>query len=219
MPREDRTFFCHTCQLVARERWVPAGWYMVERSLGGGGHHLRLGLYCSVDCMLGAGEELTVGEAAHAERLGLPSHTARDQARVVDKVVTLLHQGATVRQAGDALGVPTSTLRVWLRSAGIKVGTTGTLGPPPPRPERPILPGINPVSRCNEAAQAGLLSELSWATEATGPPHAPSFTVTVRATWVRDGRGVSAQGQGSTKVGAKAVAAAELLEGLGPLDT
>jgi hypothetical protein len=35
--------------------------------------------------------------------------------------------GATIRAAGDELGVPTSTLRHWLREAGVRVGADGTL--------------------------------------------------------------------------------------------
>ncbi len=63
---------------------------------------------------------------------------ARDSARIVERAETMLHQGMTIRAAGDALGVPTSTLRHWLREAGVRVGPDGTLTGPaqvPPVPE------------------------------------------------------------------------------------
>jgi len=71
-------------------------------------------------------------------RRGLPADAARGRARLVEVGQTLLHHGATIRAAGDELGMPTSTLRHWLREAGVRVGADGTLsgsaGPAPSRP-------------------------------------------------------------------------------------
>ena len=100
---------------------------MLERAVGGGGRHLRIGLYCSLDCLATAGDSLAEAERAAGARQGLPVGVERDRARLVDIAQTLLHQGATIRAAGDELDVPTSTLRHWLREAGVRVGGDGTL--------------------------------------------------------------------------------------------
>lgn len=123
----ERSFYCRSCRLTARGRWVPAGWYVLERAVGGGGRHLRVGLYCSLDCLAAAGGDLAAAEQDAAARRGLPAGTARVRARLVEIAETLLHRGATIRAAGDVLGVPTSTLRLWLREAGVRVGADGTL--------------------------------------------------------------------------------------------
>ncbi|MEV4245868.1 hypothetical protein AB0J63_20945 [Streptosporangium canum] len=49
------------CQRAERGVWVPAGWYLLERAPGGKGRHLRLGLYCSVACLIAAGQMLEEG--------------------------------------------------------------------------------------------------------------------------------------------------------------
>ncbi len=123
----ERSFYCRSCQLTARGRWVPAGWYVLERAAGGGARHLRVGLYCSLDCLAAAGSDLAAAEQDAGARRGLPAGAARDRARLTEIAQTLLHQGATIRAAGDELGVPASTLRHWLREAGVRVGADGTL--------------------------------------------------------------------------------------------
>jgi len=131
----ERSFYCRSCQLTTRGRWIPAGWYVLERSVGGGGRHLRVGLYCSLDCLETAGDRLAEAERDAGARRGLPAGVERDRARLVEIAQTLLHQGATTRAAGDQLDVPTSTLRHWLREAGVRVGADGTLtGSPAPAP-------------------------------------------------------------------------------------
>jgi hypothetical protein len=134
----ERSFYCRSCRLTARGRWVPAGWYVLERAAGGGGRHLRVGLYCSLDCLAAAGSDLAAAEHDAGARRRPPGGAARDRARLVEIAQTLLHQGATIRAAGDELGVPTSTLRHWLRAAGVQVGADGTLigsaSPGPPSP-------------------------------------------------------------------------------------
>ncbi len=133
----ERSFYCRSCQLTTRGRWVPAGWYVLERAVGGGGRHLRVGLYCSLNCLAAAGDGLAEAERDAGARRGLPAGGERDRARLVETAQTLLHQGATIRAAGDQLDVPTSTLRHWLREAGVRVGADGTLtgsadpAPPP----------------------------------------------------------------------------------------
>jgi len=134
----ERSFYCRSCQLTARGRWIPVGWYVLERAVGGGGRHLRVGLYCSLDCLAAAGSDLAAAEQGAGARQGLPAGAARDRARLVEIAQTLLHRGATIRAAGDELGVPTSTLRHWLREAGVRVGADGTLtGSVSPAPSPP----------------------------------------------------------------------------------
>jgi len=137
----ERSFYCRSCRLTARGRWVPAGWYVLERAAGGGGRHLRVGLYCSLDCLAAVGSDLAAADQDAGARRGPPGGAARDRARLVEIAQTLLHQGGTIRAAGDELGVPTSTLRHWLRAAGVQVGADGTLigsastAPPSPGPD------------------------------------------------------------------------------------
>jgi hypothetical protein len=148
--RAERSFYCRSCKRVHRGLWVPEGWYVVERAAGGGGRHLRLGLYCSLPCLeQAAAGHLAEGAVARAgngdaAQPGPP----RDRARLVERAETLLHRGMTIRAAGDVLEVPTSTLRHWLRESGVRVGPDGTLtGSPqePPAPEagRPALHGVD----------------------------------------------------------------------------
>ncbi len=97
-----------------------------------------MGLYCSLDCLAAAGNDLAAAQQDAGARRGLPVAGARDRERLVGIAQTLLHQGATIRAAGDELGVPTSTLRHWLREAGVRVGADGTLtGPVGPAPSPP----------------------------------------------------------------------------------
>src|SRR5262249_54772392 len=149
-----------------------------------------------------AKDDLTAGAATHGDRLGLPGEDPRARARLLDTAQTLLHAGSTIRQAGDSLGVPTSTLRRWLRPAGVAVGSGGTLpgGPqtqtaPAPATTLPTSGEAKPaVSVLNERAQTGKITTPVWETAATGPPHAPTFTVT--ATTTSGGETVSACGAG-----------------------
>jgi hypothetical protein len=135
--RAERSFFCRSCKRAHRGLWVPEGWYVVERATGGGARHLRLGLYCSLACL----EQAAVGHLAEAQAAnahGGQADLMRDKVRTVERAETLLHQGMTIRAAGDALEVPTSTLRHWLREAHVRVGPDGTLtgsAAEPPRPE------------------------------------------------------------------------------------
>ena len=208
--------------------------------MGGGGRHLRIGLYCSLDCLATAGDSLAEAERAAGARRGLPVGVERDRARLVDIAQTLLHQGATIRAAGDQLDVPTSTLRHWLREAGVRVGADGTLTAPADpalgvtgkgkvgdRPDAaagqgtaatagavqpvPLAAGGSPVQALNELAQAGYVAGLSWETGTEGPAHQPLFTCTVTATVTGIAGLARARGTGGSKAAAKASAAAALL--------
>jgi transposase-like protein len=162
----ERSFYCRSCRLTARGRWVPAGWYVLERAAGGGARHLRAGLYCSLDCLAAAGSDLAAAEQDATARRGLPAEAARDRARLVEIAQTLLHQGATIRAAGDELGVATSTLRHWLREAGVRVGADGTLtGSAAP----PLPPSGPDARRC--VTEKGLLARAGRSrTPGRGPP-------------------------------------------------
>ncbi|MGC5010120.1 hypothetical protein ACLQ2R_05090 [Streptosporangium sp. DT93] len=88
---------------------MPAGWYLLERAPGGKGRHIRLGLYCSVACLVRAGEMLKAGAAEHAARMDLPTEEdrRRERTRVVD--------------IAKSLNVETFTLKTWLKEAGIQI--------------------------------------------------------------------------------------------------
>jgi hypothetical protein len=240
----ERSFYCRSCQLTTRGRWIPAGWYVLERAVGGGGRHLRVGLYCSLGCLTAAGDGLAAAERDAGTRRGLPAGVERDRARLMEIAQTLLHQGATIRAAGDQLDVPTSTLRHWLRETGVRVGADGTLtgsaDPAPPgmtskdqagdKPSGPAGQGTSPaasgsqpappasggspVQTLNELAQAGYVAGLAWETGAEGASHQPLFTCTVTATVTGIAGLVRARGTGGSKVAAKASAAAVLLAAL-----
>ncbi len=79
----ERSFYCRSCRLTARGRWVPVGWYVLERAAGGGARHLRVGLYCSLDCLAAAGDDLAAAEQDAGARRGLPADAARDRARLL----------------------------------------------------------------------------------------------------------------------------------------
>ena len=237
----ERSFYCRSCRLAARGRWIPAGWYVLERAAGGGGRHLRVGLYCSLGCLAAAARgDLAEAEQDAGARHGLPAGPARGRARLVEIAQTLLHQGATIRAAGEELGVPTSTLRHWLREAGVRVGANGTLtgsaapappgkdeddaargmaaGPGTPAPtaagEPPPAPAAvsgAPVQALHELAQAGYVTDLAWETEVDGAAHRPVFSCTVTARVTGIAGPAHARGTGGSKAAAKASAAAALL--------
>jgi hypothetical protein len=164
--RAERSFFCRTCKRAHRGLWVPEGWYVVERAVGGGARHLRLGLYCSLPCLERAAaghlaEGAVVAQAVNAQ--GGQADPVRDKARIVERAETLLHRGMTIRAAGDTLEVPTSTLRYWLREAGVRVGPDGTLTGPAQEP--PLPAGVGTSATEPAMAEAG--------TSGAEPPSAP----------------------------------------------
>ncbi|GAA3168636.1 hypothetical protein GCM10010466_68410 [Planomonospora alba] len=222
----ERSFFCRICHRSERGLWVPAGWYLLERAPGGKGRHLRLGLYCSVACLIAAGRMLEEGAAVHARRLELPSEEdrRRERQRVVEIAQTLLSGGMSIRQAADSLDIPAFTLRAWLKEAGVHLEpvatrqetdrVTAATAAAHVR-ERPSA-GRHPVSVLNEWAQQGRITPPEWEVSVSGPSHAPVFTVTVSACPDGSGRAVSASGEGTSKAAARTAAATSLLSLLGP---
>jgi len=235
--RSERSFFCRSCKRAHRGLWVPEGWYVVERATGGGARHLRLGLYCSLACL----EQAAAGHLAEARAVNAHTGQAdlvRDKARTVERAETLLHQGMTIRAAGDALEVPTSTLRHWLREAGVRVGPDGTLTgatqEPPAQeagasagaaaPEAPVpepAPGARqPADPADQAAlgelnhlvQLGYLTDITWSFDAGGPAHARVFCAVATARLSGVPGEMTGTGSASTKAAAKAAAARALLE-------
>ncbi|OLM09779.1 hypothetical protein Ae706Ps2_6241 [Pseudonocardia sp. Ae706_Ps2] len=117
----ERSYFCRSCKLTAVGISVPTGWYLLERSPGGGGRHLRLGMYCSLACVLSAAEDLKLGEKEHAGRLGTPADAERDRARILERAETMIRRGMSAKAAADVLQVPPAALRTWLKAAGVAV--------------------------------------------------------------------------------------------------
>jgi hypothetical protein len=206
--RPERSYFCRSCHMVARGRWVPAGWYLLERAVGGAGKHLRLGVYCSVDCLVRAKDALAEG----ARRGVLAAETTdRDRTRLTEIARTMMHAGMTVRQAGDHLEIPTSTLRHWLREAGLELGPNGTLADQEPAPAKAKPTGRgSAVSALNELNQADAVSDIHFEFDVHGPPHAPTFACTAWLTSAGERR--RATEIGDTKAAAKASAARALLD-------
>ncbi|MDP9848128.1 putative dsRNA-binding protein [Streptosporangium lutulentum] len=213
----ERSFFCRVCQRAERGVWVPAGWYLLERAPGGKGRHIRLGLYCSVACLVRAGEMLGEGAAEHAARLDLPTEAdrRRERERVIEVAQTLLSGGLSIRQAAESLHVATFTLKAWLKEAGIQIvpASISHTATPTPASGAPVLaPGEHhPVSVLNEWTQQGRIDGIDWHLQATGPSHAPAFTATATTHPAGSKEPISAQGSGASKTAARAAAAAALL--------
>ena len=216
----DRVFYCRRCSMVARGLHVPAGWYLLERSVGHRGKHLRLGMYCSLRCLLAAGEDLRVGESDHAQRLGLAADPDRDRRRLIERAKTLLHSGHTIRQAAEVLELPTGALRTWLRAAGVRVGAEGTMDGPTNAPTTATAgSGVaavrSPVATLHEMAQAGRLRDLQFEGSSSGPDHARTFAATASVRIVTEEGAIDepvvGRGSGRSKSAAKTAAAADLL--------
>jgi hypothetical protein len=63
-PREPslRCYYCRGCGAETAGYYVPRGWYSTRRHLGEGGNGaIRLGLFCSLPCMLAALTKLARG--------------------------------------------------------------------------------------------------------------------------------------------------------------
>ncbi|MFC4059085.1 putative dsRNA-binding protein [Planomonospora corallina] len=212
--QNERSFFCRVCQRVERGLWVPTGWYLLERAPGGRSRHLRLGLYCSVACLVQAGRMLEEGAAIHARCTDLPSEEdrRRERRRVIEISQTLLSGGMSIREAAGSLGIPAFTLRSWLKEAGITVERAAV----PQETTRPAAPaGHHPVSVLNEWAQQGRITAPEWEMASSGPPHAPAFTATVSARPAGADLALSASGEGTSKTEARTAAAAALLALIG----
>jgi len=230
--RAERSFFCRSCKRAHRGLWVPEGWYVVERAAGGGARHLRLGLYCSLPCLeqAAAGHLAEGAVARDVNAHGGQADLVRDKARIVERAETLLHQGMTIRAAGDALEVPTSTLRHWIREAGVRVGPDGTLTGPAPEPPVPMpVPEAGPTPapgekrpadpadqaalvELNHLVQLGYLTDVAWSFETEGPAHARVFRAVATGRLAGVSGELTGVGSAGTKAAAKAAAARVLLE-------
>jgi hypothetical protein len=93
----EPSFYCRSCQLTTLGRWIPAGCYVLERAVGGGGRHLRVGLYCSLGCLTAADDGLAAAERDAGTQRGLPAGVERDRARLMEIAQTLLHPLARSR--------------------------------------------------------------------------------------------------------------------------
>ncbi|GIH97423.1 double-stranded RNA binding motif domain-containing protein [Planobispora siamensis] len=221
----ERSFFCRVCHRSERGIWVPAGWYLLERAPGGRGRHIRLGLYCSVTCLVQAGQMLEEGAAAHARRTNLPSEEdrRRERQRVVTVAQTLLAGGASIRQAAEQLAVPTFTLKTWLKEAGIRIEHAAAeqeaariaVATSAAATGARLTTEQHPVSLLNEWVQQERITPLEWTVTTSGPGHAPLFTATVATHPVNAGHRVTATGSGPSKAIARTAAAAALLEEVG----
>ncbi|MEV4753453.1 putative dsRNA-binding protein [Streptosporangium amethystogenes subsp. fukuiense] len=227
----ERSFFCRVCQRAERGLWVPAGWYLLERAPGGKGRHIRLGLYCSVACLVRAGEMLEAGAAEHAARMDLPTEEdrRRERARIIEIAQTLLSGGLTIRQAAENLKVETFTLKTWLKEAGIQISPAPSLSAPVTAKTKTTATGASgpssgtdpgerhPVSVLNEQTQRGRIEAVTWTVNSTGPSHAPDFTAAAATRLLATGTPVRGQGSGASKAAARAAAAAALLARLDAL--
>jgi len=58
----SRLYYCRGCGTEAVGYYVPRGWYSTRRHLGEGGNGaIRLGLFCSLACMVSALTKLARG--------------------------------------------------------------------------------------------------------------------------------------------------------------
>jgi hypothetical protein len=51
MELPTRPYFCATCTDTVVSTGFPAGWYVITRSQGPDLPKIKLGLYCSLDCL------------------------------------------------------------------------------------------------------------------------------------------------------------------------
>ncbi|WP_049564940.1 hypothetical protein [Streptomyces sp. SBT349] len=223
-PRVERGYSCRTCGKTDRGHFIPAGWYLVQRSSGHGEKHFRLGLFCAVRCLIAGQRRLEEGQAAHAEYLGLEEEYA-EHAALIERAIHLMHDSKlSIRQTGDLLGIATDDLRRWLRAGDICIDDDERLESPQIPGQRqaplPIADFIarrthsSPVSAVHELEQAGYLRDLTWHCTPTGPPHQPVFTSAVSTVLADTDEPAAAQSRRSTKSAAKTAAAQALLSQL-----
>jgi hypothetical protein len=48
----EREYFCRTCGSTVRNRGIPSGWYQLQRANALISAPIRLGLYCSLSCLI-----------------------------------------------------------------------------------------------------------------------------------------------------------------------
>ncbi|AKA09029.1 hypothetical protein SAZ_34070 [Streptomyces noursei ZPM] len=210
--------------MATHGQYVPAGWYALQRSTGKSEKHLRLGLYCSLPCLVRSQRRLEEGASTHAVRLQLPADDIEHYADLLERALGDLHEGMTVREVGDKHGIPTKTLRGWLETASISIGAddrysgigTDTRQPPPLSAGqlRILRQGKNPISVVNELAQKQILHDIDWEDSRTGRAHKPLFTFSLTATRADNGSTLRSEGRSTTKAAARTAAAEDLVQQL-----
>lgn len=90
----------------------------------------RLGLYCSLPCLMRSQRRLEECASTHGERLKLPTDDIQHYADLLERALGYLNDGMTVREVGDKHDIPTKTLRGWLESASISIGATTATAEP-----------------------------------------------------------------------------------------
>ncbi|MGW1785553.1 hypothetical protein ACWCQQ_41670 [Streptomyces sp. NPDC002143] len=210
--------------MATHGQYVPAGWYALQRATGKSEKHLRLGLYCSLPCLMRSHRRLEESAATHAERLQLPADDIQHYADLLEQVLGDLNEGMTVREAGDRHGIPTNTLRGWLETASISIGAddrysgagASTRQPPPLSAGqlRSLRQGRSAISVVNELEQKQILVDVAWEDSRTGPAHKPLFTFSVTAIRADDGTPLRAEGRSTTKTAARTAAAEDLVQQL-----
>jgi superfamily II DNA or RNA helicase len=113
---------------------------------------------------------------------------------------------------GPVVGEPAVAAGIRAARTSAALALVRDLAPPVEGDDTPDVPAVggNPVSLLNERAQIGMIMDLTYTQEATGPAHQPVFTCTASCLHAADRYVGSAEA--TSKSAAKAAAAAELVE-------
>jgi superfamily II DNA or RNA helicase len=113
---------------------------------------------------------------------------------------------------GPVVGEPAVAAGIRAARASAALALVRDLAPPVKGDGAPEMPdpGGNPVGLLNEHAQIGVIADLTYAQDATGPAHRPVFTCTASCIYTTDPYASSAEA--ASKNEAKAAAAAGLLD-------
>ena len=114
---------------------------------------------------------------------------------------------------GLVVGAPSRAATAKAARAGAALALLRDLAPParsPTRDSERTTAGRSPVTVLNERAQTGVVSDLSYQHDASGPAHAPVFTCTASCAHATGSYTCAAEGR--TKNEAKTAAAAGLLD-------
>lgn len=97
--------------------------------------------------------------------------------------------------------------------AGDETGCASFAAAAPAEPAQPVRrPGHNPIMTVHEWGQVGIVSDLAWSHESSGPPHSPSFVCRASAVYQATGTPVEVTGTGRSKGDAKTTAAEALCQ-------
>lgn len=223
--RPERGYNCRACGNTDQGTSVPAGWFVLNRAVGNRERHLRLGLYCTLPCLISSHRRLQQGHTAHAHQLDLNEDEFAQHAATIKRALQLMQDnGLSIRDTGDILGVPTGVLRKWLQAANICIDDSDQIPAAVPQQRQAAprtlayfidqRPGHPPISTLHELEQAGYVRSLRWPSQASGPAHQPTFTTTATAIVTDSDQTVTASAQGITKTAAKTAAAKALLDRL-----